>query len=749
MGYNLVVVESPAKAKTINKYLGTGYKVQSSLGHFRDLPEKELAVDIENDFEPTYVITNQKALDNLQKYNQQAETVYIASDPDREGEAIAWHVKQALELVDEEYRRVTFNEITKSGIETGINNPRDIDQNRVNSQQARRILDRLVGYKLSPLLWKFIRRGLSAGRVQSVALKLVVDLEREIEDFEPQDYWLIKGNFADNLKDFKLNKVADRRVKKSRLQQEDKVEELKQKISTGDQFTITGLDKEKKKKYPYPPFTTSTLQQTAYKQLRFSSKKTMYLAQKLYEGVEVDGQTVGLITYMRTDSIRVSKEAKGQAQKFIKDNFGPEYTYSYSRSVSESAQDAHEAIRPTSIYRTPKQVEDSLSKDQYKLYKLIWNSFLNSQLAPMEYEQLEILTEKDGYQFRGLVNKITFDGYFANLSRNNSNYKSQLPDLSKGEEVELAKLKVNQKQTSPPERYSESKMVKTLEKKNIGRPSTFSNIVSTLKKRSYVKVKKGKFYPTTLGIQVNDFLVEHFPNLISVDFTAEMEEGLDSISHGELDWKEYLDDFWSTFEPELKELKEKEVDEKSYQIKTDVTCEECGADMVLKEGKTGKFLGCANYPDCQHTVNIPQEITIDSRQIKDGYLQIKERLEEKQKEEEEKKSQVVTTDYKCSNGNPMVVREGKRGKFLGCSEFPQCDCGDTISIPDGFELPEGEYIEIKEAMEKFKEAGGKYGHCPECETGLLRKVTTKRGSFLGCTNYPKCRHTEQLAEDEE
>ncbi|MFO7820006.1 MAG: type I DNA topoisomerase [Halanaerobacter sp.] len=748
MGYNLVVVESPAKAKTISKYLGGGYQVQSSLGHFRDLPKKELAVDVENNFEPTYVITNQKALNNLEESYQDAEMVYIASDPDREGEAIGWHVKKVLDLKSGEYQRVTFNEITKSGIKRGIDNPRDIDMDRVNSQQTRRILDRLVGYKLSPLLWKFIRRGLSAGRVQSVALKMVVELEREIEAFEPQDYWTVKADFAASLEGFKLNKVADKKIKRARLWEEAKVNSLQDDVEQGDEFEITGLTTEKKKKYPYPPFTTSTLQQTAYKSLRFSSKKTMYLAQQLYEGIEVSGETVGLITYMRTDSVRVSKQAQGQAQKFIKDKFGEDYTYNYSRSVSENAQDGHEAIRPTSIYRTPKEVQGSLTEDQYKLYKLIWNSFLNSQLAPMEYQQLEILTEKEQYQFRGLVNKITFDGYFANLNSNNSSYKSELPTLKEGEIVPLSALDVKAKETQPPQRYTESRMVKTLEKKNIGRPSTFSNIISTLKKRKYVQVEKGKFYPTTLGITVNDFLVDHFPNLINIDFTAEMEEGLDAISRGKKEWKNYLEEFWQQFKPELEELEEKEVDKTEYQIKTDMECSECGADMVLKEGKTGKFLGCSNYPDCKNTVNIPDGVKIDSRQIKDNYLEVKERIEEKQKEAEEKKKNIVETDYKCSNGNPMVIREGRRGKFLGCSEFPNCDCGDTISIPDGFELPAGDKIEIKEDLEEYKEEGGKYGHCPECGDGLLRKITTKRGTFLGCSNYPKCRHTEQLDDED-
>ena len=744
MGYNLVVVESPAKAKTIGKYLGQGYRVQSSLGHFRDLPKKELAVDVENNFEPTYVITNKKAVKNLEEHYQNADMVYIASDPDREGEAIGWHVKNVLDLETGEYQRITFNEITKTGVKKGIDNPRDIDMDRVNSQQTRRILDRLVGYKLSPLLWKFIRRGLSAGRVQSVALKMVVELEREIEAFDPDDYWTVKGDFAENLEDFKLNRLADKKIKKARLWKEDKVNTLKDDLAQGDQFEITGLNTEKKKKYPYPPFTTSTLQQTAYKTLRFSSKKTMYLAQQLYEGIEVNGETVGLITYMRTDSVRVSNQAKGQAQKFIKDNFGEDYTYSYSRSVSKNAQDGHEAIRPTSIYRTPNKVRDSLTEDQYKLYNLIWNSFLNSQLAPMEYQQLEILTEKEDYQFRGLVNKITFDGYFANLNNDNSSYKSELPTLKEGETVNLSNLDIKARQTKPPKRYTESRMVKTLEKENIGRPSTFSNIISTLKKRKYVKVSKGKFYPTTLGITVNDFLVDHFPNLINIDFTAEMEEGLDAISRGKKNWKEYLEEFWEQFEPELEELEEKEVDKTEYQIKTDMECSECGADMVLKEGKTGKFLGCSNYPECNNTVNIPDGVRIDSRQIKDNYLKVKERIEEKRKEAEEKKKNVVETDYTCSNGNPMVIRDGKQGKFLGCSEFPNCGCGDTISIPDGFELPEGEKIEIKEDLEEYKETGGKYGHCPECGDGLLRKITTKRGSFLGCSNYPKCKHTEQL-----
>ena len=744
MGYNLVVVESPAKAKTISKYLGKGYKVQSSLGHFRDLPKKDLAVDVENDFEPTYVITNKKAVKNLKEDYQDADLVYIASDPDREGEAIGWHVKKVLDLNSGDYHRVTFNEITKSGIKTGINNPRDIDMDRVNSQQARRILDRLVGYKLSPMLWKFIRKGLSAGRVQSVALKMVVDLERKIEAFNPKDYWTVKGNFANKLEGFKLNKVDEDKVKRARLHQKDKVDQLKEVLTKGDQFKITGLKTEDKKKYPYPPFTTSTLQQTAYKSLRFSSKKTMYLAQQLYEGIEVNGEDVGLITYMRTDSVRVSDQAKGQAQKFIKDKFGAEYTHQYSRSVSKNAQDGHEAIRPTSIYRTPEKVRDGLTEDQYKLYNLIWNSFLNSQLAPMEYQQLEILTEKGSYQFRGLVNKITFDGYFANFSNDNSNYKSELPDLEEGEVVNLSKLDVKKKQTKPPKRYTESRMVKTLEKENIGRPSTFSNIISTLKKRKYVKVNKGKFYPTTLGITVNDFLVDHFPNLINIDFTADMEEGLDSISRGKIDWKDYLENFWEKFEPELKELETKEVDKSVYQIKTDVKCSECGSDMVLKEGKTGKFLGCSNYPECKNTVNIPSGVRIDSRQIKDNYLKVKERIEEKQKEAEKKKENVVETDYTCSNGNPMVVREGRQGKFLGCSEFPRCKCGDTISIPEGFELPKGDKVEIKEELEEYKEDGGKYGHCPECGDGLLRKINTKRGSFIGCSNYPKCKHTEQL-----
>ena len=608
---NLVIVESPSKAKTIGKYLGSAYTVKASMGHLRDLPKSTMGVDLEHDFTPKYlpVAGKEELIKELKKAAKQADTVYLATDPDREGEAISWHLKELLQLPDSKTHRVTFNEITQKVVRESIANPREIDYDLVDAQQARRILDRIVGYQLSPLLWKKVRRGLSAGRVQSVATRLVVDRENEIRAFIPQEYWSL---------DVTLNRIGKPGSfvasyygtdKKRDLESEQQVDAIIAAI-TGKTFTVTNVKRADKKRSAAPPFTTSTLQQEASRKLNMTPKRTMAIAQQLYEGVDVEGEgTTGLITYMRTDSLRLSDEAMASAADFIKNRYGKEYYYgSFHRfKTKNGAQDAHEAIRPTRVELDPERIQSSLTKEQYKLYKLIWSRFLASQMANAVYDTVSIDTQCAGHTFRSSHQSLKFAGFIAVYEEGRDEEAeavgSPLPDLQVGEQANAAKIDKKQHFTQPPARYTEATLVKAMEEKGVGRPSTYASIVSTIQDREYVLKTEKRLAPTPLGEVVNGLMMERFNDIIDVEFTANMENKLDDVETGARKWKEVLREFYQEFQKELAEAEQalqgvrlKVPEEESEEI-----CELCGKKMVVKVGRFGKFLACPGWPECSNT----------------------------------------------------------------------------------------------------------------------------------------------------
>ncbi|MBE6948105.1 MAG: type I DNA topoisomerase [Ruminococcaceae bacterium] len=608
---NLVIVESPSKAKTIGKYLGSAYTVKASMGHLRDLPKSTMGVDLEHDFTPKYlpVAGKEELIKELKKAAKQADTVYLATDPDREGEAISWHLKELLQLPDSKTYRVTFNEITQKVVRESIANPREIDYDLVDAQQARRILDRIVGYQLSPLLWKKVRRGLSAGRVQSVATRLVVDRENEIRAFIPQEYWSL---------DVTLNRIGKPGSfvasyygtdKKRELESEQQVDAIIAAI-TGKTFTVTNVKRADKKRSAAPPFTTSTLQQEASRKLNMTPKRTMAIAQQLYEGVDVEGEgTTGLITYMRTDSLRLSDEAMASAADFIKNRYGKEYYYgSFHRfKTKNGAQDAHEAIRPTRVELDPERIQGSLTKEQYKLYKLIWSRFLASQMANAVYDTVSIDTQCAGHTFRSSHQSLKFAGFIAVYEEGRDEEAeavgSPLPDLQVGEQANAAKVEKKQHFTQPPARYTEATLVKAMEEKGVGRPSTYASIVSTIQDREYVLKTEKRLAPTPLGEVVNGLMMERFNDIIDVEFTANMENKLDDVETGARKWKEVLREFYQEFQKELTEAEQalqgvrlKVPEEESEEI-----CELCGKKMVVKVGRFGKFLACPGWPECSNT----------------------------------------------------------------------------------------------------------------------------------------------------
>lgn len=645
MAENLVIVESPAKAKTIEKYLGKKYKVIASMGHVRDLPRSQMGVDYENNYEPKYITIRGKGpvVKDLKRHAKKAKHVYLASDPDREGEAIAWHLAHILEIEDDGKTRVVFNEITKEAVKDSFKHPRGIEMNLVDAQQARRILDRLVGYNISPVLWKKVKKGLSAGRVQTVALRLVIDRENEIRNFKPEEYWKIEGEFR-----YKRSKFTARflhlKDKPYKLEKKDDVEYITKQLDS-DQFEVTKVTKKEKKRHPAKPFTTSTLQQEAARKLNFKARKTMMVAQQLYEGIDLKKQgTVGLITYMRTDSTRISNQAQAEAKSYIESEYGKDYT-AYRQSKGQGDQDAHEAVRPTSVYRTPSDMKSYLSRDQYRLYKLVWERFVASQMAAAILDTVAMDLTQNDVKFRANGQTVKFKGfmsvYVEAKDDKDENKNNKLPVIKEGEMVTATKIDPSQHFTQPPPRYTEARLVKTLEELKIGRPSTYAPTIDTIQKRNYVKNESKRFVPTELGEIVYEQVKDYFPEIIDVDFTANMETLLDKIAEGEIDWHKVIDDFYSSFEQDVQRAEE---EMEKIEIKDEPAgedCEVCGAPMVIKMGRYGKFMACSNFPDCRNTKAIVKKIGVDCPKCKDG---------------------------------EVIERKSKKNRiFYGCSNYPDCD----------------------------------------------------------------------------
>ncbi len=618
MADKLIIVESPAKANTIKKFLGGSTKVVASMGHIRDLPKSKMGVDIEHDFEPEYINIRGKGdlIKSLKADAKKAKKVYLATDPDREGEAIAWHLAHILDIPEDSDCRVTFNEITKETVQNSIKKPRKIDMNLTNAQQARRVLDRIVGYKISPVLWKKVRRGLSAGRVQSVAVKLIVDREEEIEKFVPEEYWNILATLLDeNSKKTFIARLYGKDKKKIEIHTKEEVDEIVKAIEKG-KYIVTEVKKGEKKRTPAPPFTTSTMQQEASRKLGFTLKKTMSVAQGLYEGVKVEGKgTVGLITYMRTDSTRISEEARAAAKKEIIKQYGENYYENRYYKTKQNSQDAHEGIRPTYIDLNPEEIKDSLSKDQYKLYKLIYNRFLASQMQAAVYDTITANIDVNNYNFRASGQSLKFKGfmtlYVETLDNQKEEEESFVPDLQEGQEVIKQKIETKQSFTEPPPRYTEASLVKALEEKGIGRPSTYSPTITTILERRYIEKEQKQLVPTELGKVVNKLLTENFSDIINVEFTAKIEEEFDEVAEGKENWKQVIRDFYGPFEKEVEKVdKELEHVELTEEV-SDVPCEKCGRMMVIKYGRYGKFLACPGYPECKNakpfveTIDVP------------------------------------------------------------------------------------------------------------------------------------------------
>lgn len=736
---SLVIVESPAKAKTIHKILGKKYAVKASIGHVKDLPEKNLGVDIDNGFQPKYIVIpgKEKIVKELKKASKEADQVFLAPDPDREGEAIAWHI--ASEISDKKSQspngkiyRIVFNEITERAVKEAIKNPTKIDMNKVEAQQARRILDRLVGYNLSPLLWRKVRKGLSAGRVQSVAVKLIVDREREINEFKSEEYWSINVEFEGSRQPtfwarlYKINQLLNESVKQAEkadkflIPDEKTASTVIQDLKNKD-FILDKIERKQRKRMPYPPFITSTLQQEAARKLKFTAKKTMAIAQQLYEGIELgDEGSIGLITYMRTDSHRVAPEAQEWARKMIEKKFGmnyvPEKPPIYkSRS---SAQEAHEAIRPTYHDKSPEEIKKYLTKDQHALYTLIWNRFIASQMSPAQLELttfiIQTMTDKSkslqddpsslitsgglpSYEFRASGTVVNFDGFMALYTEGKDELEEEngltLPSLKEKEFLKLINIQPKQHFTQPPPRYTEATLVKALEEKGIGRPSTYAAILSTIQDRKYVTKLDGKFKPTELGVIVNDFLVERFTELIDVGFTAKMEDKLDRIEDGKMKWVTVVNDFYKPFSTKLNEAIKTVGKVKPKDIPTDTVCEKCGLPMVIRWGRHGRFMACSGFPKCRNTRPIENaEQTLNNQQAV---------------------AIAQETNGICEQcGAPMVIKSGRYGKFLACSKYPECK--NTKPLSTGIK-------------------------CPKDGGEIVERRSKKGKLFWSCSNYPECK----------
>lgn len=649
MSKYLVVVESPAKAKTIKKFLGKNYKIKASMGHIRDLPKSTLGVDISNNFEPKYINIRGKGslISELKKEAKEADKIFLATDPDREGEAISWHLSSIFNIDEKEKCRITFNEITKNAVTKAVKSARPIDMNLVDAQQARRVLDRIVGYEISPLLWRNVRKGLSAGRVQSAATKMICDREKEIEQFIPEEYWRIEGLFQkDNKKTFKarFHGLKDKKIELSREEEVNKILSYLKNV----EYVIGKVKHGEKKRAPLPPFTTSTLQQEASRKLGFSTKKTMMLAQQLYEGVDIEGEgAVGLITYMRTDSTRVSNEALSEVREYIQNKYGEKYLPEKPRvyKTKSAAQDAHEAIRPTTLHITLDKVKGSLQRDLFRLYRLIWERFVSSQMESALYDTMSVDIEAGKYLFKAKGSRIKFNGYLVLYEEsydesNSDEEESMLPELTEGEKIKALEILHSQHFTQPPSRYTEAMLVKAMEEKGIGRPSTYAPTISTIMTRGYVEKEKKFLVPTELGKIVNNLLENHFKDIVNINFTAEMETKLDSIEEGKLGWKELMNDFYDGFSKTVKEAEEKIERVPLPVVESDEVCEKCGRKMVIKIGRYGKFLACPGFPECRNAKPIFEDTGV--------------------------------TCPKC--GGRIYIKKTRKGKnYLGCENYPECD----------------------------------------------------------------------------
>ena len=679
---NLVIVESPTKAKTIERYLGKNFKVVASKGHLRDLPKSKMGVDIENNYEPHYISIRGKGdlIKSLKKEAAKSDAVYLASDPDREGEAISWHLAHLLDLDFNAPVRVEFNEITKDAIKEAFKKPRKIDMDLVDAQQARRILDRLVGYTLSPILWKKVKKGLSAGRVQSIAVKLIIDRENEIKAFVPEEYWTLEGHFKKDKKSFTANYFGTLQEKCS-LEKEKDVQSVINRISEKEPFTVSKVTKKERKRNPAPPFTTSSLQQDASNRLNFRTRKTMMVAQQLYEGVSLGRSgSVGLITYMRTDSTRISTTAQNEAADFIEKEYGSEYSLKTKRAVknAEGAQDAHEAIRPSSVMRTPDSIASYLTKDQLKLYTLIWSRFVASQMTAAVYDTVQIDLEQNQQLFKASGSTVKFPGYQKVYQENLDDKKGNaLPELSVGDTVQLTKLNPEQHFTQPPARYSEATLIKTLEEIGVGRPSTYAPTIETIQKRYYVKLASKRFEPTDLGYVVHQMIEQYFPNIVDTHFTASMENNLDLVEEGKEEWVKVIDKFYQPFK---KEVDKAEIEIEKVQIKDEpagFNCEKCGHPMVIKLGRFGKFYACSNFPECRHTQAIVKDIGI--------------------------------TCPICGKGHVIERKSKKNRLFYGCDRYPECDFV-SWDKPIGRNCPKCNHYLVEK-----KNRGGKQIVCSHCD----------------------------------
>lgn len=693
MKNNLVIVESPAKAKTIGKFLGKNYTVKASVGHVRDLPKSKLGIDVENNFEPNYITIRGKGdlIKELKKEAKKADKIFLATDPDREGEAISWHLANILKLDENEAIRIEFNEITKDAIVKASKNPRKINIDLVDAQQARRILDRLVGYNISPLLWKKIEKGLSAGRVQSVTLKLIIDREREINDFKSEEYWTL------DLELTKLRKkiiakyygyLENGKVKKVKINSEDEVNAIINNIDK-EKILVYKIDRTKKRTKPYAPFTTSSLQQEANKKLNFTSKKTMMVAQQLYEGINIKGEgSVGLVTYIRTDSFRLSDEAMVSVKDYILSNYGEKYfssqIYTKSKKSDAKIQDAHEAIRPTYVLKEPDKIKGDLTPDQYKLYNLIWKRFVACQMADAEFDITSIIFNSNNNIFKTSGSILKFDGYKLVYKYADGSEDKILPDIQEQEELNINKVEPIQHFTQPPARYTEATLIKIMEVLGIGRPSTYAPTITTITNREYVIKDKGNLLPTDMGFLVTEMLEKYFSTIINEKFTAQMENDLDEVASGKIGWHSVIIDFYKDFKVYL-DVAEKEMEKiKIKDEVSDVKCDNCGEFMVIKKGRYGKFLACPNYPECKNTRPLKEKETVEE------------------------------TDINCEKcGAKMLKRKGRYGEFLACSNYPEC----------------------KNTKQILKELDVK---CPLCGNKIAVKYSKAGRRFFGCSNYPDC-----------
>ncbi len=696
-GKKAIIVESPTKTRTLSSFLGDDYELIASMGHVRDLPEDEMAVDVEGDFEPRYVVPQsaKKTIAALKKAVKEADEVYLATDPDREGEAIAWHIMDELGL--ERARRIQFNEITREAVLEALAHPGEIDISRVQAQQARRILDRLVGYSISPVLWKRLGRGqsLSAGRVQSVALRLITDRERERLAFEPEEYWSITALLSpgDEGEQFEAE-LKTIEGEDAELSSEEQVAPIVAELREA-QYRVAEVEKTQQRRNPRPPFITSTLQRAAANRLGFSARKTMTVAQQLYEGVQLADDAHGLITYMRTDSTNIAAAARRAATGYIEQTWGKQFVGPGATGrKTKGAQEAHEAIRPTDVSHTPESLKSILSKDQFALYDLIWRQFVASQMAPAVVDQTGVNIEAGRYGLRATGQVVIFPGWYAVMERDDED--KSLPTLEEGQELALVDLDPQQHFTQPPPRYTEASLVRELEANGIGRPSTYADIIETLRRRKYARMEKRRFVPTDLGFAVADYLMDNFPEIMDIEFTANVEEELDTVESGERDWRQVLREFYGPFEERVRRA-----EEAPPEVLEGEKCPECGGRLLVRYSRHGKFAGCENYPDCGYT----RDLSVNGRAP----------------------AEPEETEYTCPKcGRPLLMRTGRRGPFFGCSGYPECDFTADVG-EDGSPQQRQEPMVTNET-------------CPECGKPLILR-TGRRGKFLGCSGYPKCRYT--------